>query len=659
MSAALHSFYSRAFADSAVAMALIDASSLEVRFSNDAFLRFFKDMQVVFGRNVFVELQALSSGLRDCLHDDVRVTCECPQTHARFEFTPVGTSAEDQSIVQCIVTPQAEPTHPRPSDDEVAMELTKVDEGYRRILDHFPQNVWLCTVKGELFWTNRTSNLFTYNKGEFYDAENTRYIAKIHPDDLTGAGIALSRAMNAGRMDAPYRYRLRDHNGEYHWFQFNMAPVLDEQGVTRYWVGTSIDIAAFQKGEMLAEARIAELKQRCEALEEQVLESRQELAKQQKMELVAHLAGGVAHDLNNLLHVMGINIELMQAQPAVAAARPQLRMLEDCIRRAGRLSTQLAGFSGRLPQNATTLEPAALVGNMRELLSRTVGAQMRFSIVVEEGVHRVLADKSYLENALINMAINAREAMGGEGTVRLQVADSHGVGNDGSTADYVMFRVEDEGAGIAPELRERIFDPFFTTKPAGEAAGLGLTMVRSFVESSGGHIEVDSVPGGGTRIALHLPRSSLVPEPAADVQYTPATGGGCILLVEDDEPVREAMHHILSQLGYDIIPSFSVDHAVKLLEGGMRPDLIISDIRMPGRMTINDLIDMVESKVRIPVIFATGYSADVVVREGLIEGRYPVLFKPFSASDIATKVRDALARARDAAHCAAAARPAA
>lgn len=524
-----------------------------------------------------------------------------------------------------------------------ARAIADVNESYRRILDHLPLNVWLCTVKGELFWTNRTSNLFTYGKAEFYDSDNTRYINKVHPEDLTAAGVALAKAMASGYMDTPQRYRLRDHLGVYHWFQFTMSPVLDANGDPGYWVGTSVNIQAIHEAELLAQARIAHLQARVDANENRLQESQRLVAKQHKMELVAHLAGGVAHDLNNLLHVMGINIELMQPHAQQEALRPHLRVLERCIEKAGRLSTQLAGFSGRLPQNASAQQPRQLVADIRELLVNAVGAEVDFDVVIGDGLHPVLVDKSYLENALINLAINARDAMGGRGTVRLHVANSVSVHGDGSQRDYVMFRIEDEGVGIPAELRERIFDPFFTTKPVGKGSGLGLTMVRTFVESSGGYIEITSEHGYGAQVAFYLPRSEHVVELVDAGDRSLHNGAGCILLVEDDESVRESMSAILTELGYDTVPSFSVDHAVKLLEGGMRPDLVVSDIRMPGKLTINELIAVVEQTRQIPIIFATGYSADVVVKEGLIQEKYPVLFKPFSVAEISARIRKALA----------------
>ncbi len=205
-----------------------------------------------------------------------------------------------------------------------------------------------------------------------------------------------------------------------------------------------------------------------------------------------------------------------------------------------------------------------------------------------------------------------------------------------------MFEVEDSGAGMAPELQARVFDPFFSTKGSGKGNGLGLTMVKTFVENSGGHVSIESTPGVGTRVAMYLPVSAVPVDDAMEVNAAIVMGSGRILLVEDDDSVRDAMNRILNQLGYDTIPSFSSDHAVTLLQGGMKPDLIISDIRMPGRLNVHDLIAAVEAGSRTPIIFATGYSADVVIREGLVNDRYPVLFKPFSAAEISARIQSAL-----------------
>ncbi len=646
MSQQLLSSYARMFATSNVALAVIDGTTLEIVFSNDAFLRFFKEMQLISGRSMLHEFEPLSDALSTTLASSELVVHEWPHANARLEFSAAHAGAQgdadDHRLVQCVVLPL--PSHGTALDvASPAPPAPLASEAYRRILDHFPHNVWLCTVSGELFWTNRTSNLFTYGRAEFHDPDSSAYITKIHPDDLTGAGVALSKAMQAGHMETPYRYRLRDHAGNYHWFQFTMAPVLDWHGEPTYWVGTSINIQHIHDAEQQALAELKALQRRCESNESRLISSERLVAQQHKMELVAHLAGGVAHDLNNLLHVMGINIELMQPLVQQEALQRHMRILEGCIKKAGRLSTQLAGFSGRLPQNAVALDPAVLVEDIRELLSRAVGAEIELCIVIEGQPHAVLADKSYLENALINLAINARDAMDGRGSVTLRVANQVEAGADGQQRDHVVFSLQDEGSGMSAAVRERIFDPFFTTKAPDKGTGLGLPMVRTFVENSGGHITVESVEGQGSCVSIHLPRTEQAPEAAVIAQPSPHTmGQGRILLVEDDRNVRDAMNHILTRLGYDTIPSFSFDHAVKLLEGGMRPDLIVSDVRMPGRMSINDLIGMVETVVPVPLIFVTGYSAEVVVKEGLIHDKYPVLFKPFSAQEISARIRDML-----------------
>ncbi len=645
MSEQVLSSYARMFGTSSVALAVIDGVTLEIVFSNNAFLRFFKDMQVISGSTMLHEFAPLNEALTRSLAGQELVVHDWPHANARLEFSAVHDGAEADArrgLVQCVVLPlQSQDLTLDAASPAPAAAL--VADSYRRILDHFPHNVWLCTVNGELFWTNRTSNLFTYGCDEFHDPDSSAYIAKVHPDDLTGAGVALSKAMQTGRMEAPYRYRLRDHTGEYLWFQFTMAPVYGADGAPVYWVGSSVNIQHIHDAEQKALAELKALERRCESNESRLLTSERLMAQQHKMELVAHLAGGVAHDLNNLLHVMGINIELMQPLVQEEALQRHVRILEGCIKKAGRLSTQLAGFSGRLPQNALTLDPAQLLEDIRELLGRAVGAEIELRIVIEGVPHPVLADKSYLENALINLAINARDAMEGRGVVTLRVANQLEAGADGQQREHVVFSLQDEGSGMSADVREHIFDPFFTTKASDKGSGLGLPMVRTFVESSGGHITIESVEGQGTCVSIHLPRSEQALEAAVGAAPSPqASDAGRILLVEDDRTVREAMNHILTRLGYDTIPSFSFDHAVKLLEGGMRPDLIISDVRMPGKNSINDLIRMVETVVPVPLIFVTGYSADVVVKEGLIQDKYPVLFKPFSAQQISAKIREVL-----------------
>ena len=317
--------------------------------------------------------------------------------------------------------------------------------------------------------------------------------------------------------------------------------------------------------------------------------------------------------------------------------------MRESIRKAARLSSQLAGFSGRAPQSLSAVAPCQLLADIEDLLRKAVGAEVDFRIDIAADAGNVMLDKTYLENALINLAINARDAVDGRGSVTIQVKNETVV-RDGETAVYVAFHVTDNGSGMSEPVQARIFEPFYTTKALGSGTGLGLPMVKNFVDNSHGFIRVQSYLGQGSTISLYFPVSQEAVQPQQE--FVPEVQGGheTVLVVEDEPSVRDAVTSVLSSQGYHVVSAVNPEHAILLMNSGLKMDLIISDVKMPGKLSVTDLIAHVEATAPgLPIIFATGYSAEIVIKEGLIGGRYPVLFKPFSVEELGLKVRAALA----------------
>lgn len=626
-------------ADSMIATCIIDPGNLTVLYANAAFERFVKSFHVSSGKNLLVEFEALRESIVQCMQSWQLTVLDVPEAQHRMELTPVavqGVDMQSRSAVRCVAVPS-----PDKATNGNALPIFQ-HEAFKRVLDFFPHNIWLCHTSGEVFWTNHTSNLFTYNEVEVNDLENTRWVSKIHPDDLERASLTFSKAMMTLKLE-PFRYRLRKHTGEYFWFLSTAAPVYGDVGKILYWVGTSINIDTFVQQEQALQAQIDQLY--LQSVEEKKLLSgaQQLAASAQKMELVSHLAGGVAHDLNNMLFVMRMNMDSLARKTDASLSGP-ITAVRDCIKRAARLSTQMAGFSGRMPQSVSVLDPVVLAKDVHGLLLQAVGAEAQLLMEVAEDVHTVRLDRMYLENALINLAINARDASDGRGNVRLQIANQS-LERNGLVEDYVLFRVSDEGTGMPDEVLARIWEPFFTTKKSGRGTGLGLPMVKNFVDSSRGFVDVQSAPGKGTMVSMYFPRSGVRAEEMPQAIESTIGGTETVLLVEDDVAVRETLAEVLSSLGYNTITSFNPEHAMVFINSGVKIDLIISDVKMPGNKTVLDLIALLESTSRTPIIFATGYSAEIAVREGLIEGKYPVLFKPFALHEMACKLREVLDRA--------------
>lgn len=614
---------------SLLAIAVLDLKTFTVVYSNASFLRQQKGHALVSGMELFRE-PLLREAAHQCWQQQSMVWTALPGSLLRIELAPLGPENSGQHYLQCLLLPIQPPAAADlpPEDNRQVPVPAGMSPAYARIIDHLPHNTWRCTAQGEVFWTNRTSNRFTYGTDEMHDASNTRYISKVHPDDLTGAGIALSRAMQGDPPERPARYRLRDHQGIFRWHEFSVAPVQGDDGQVIYWVGSSVNIEH-------TVAEHAALQAQLQCAHEELEQQRQYTAIEQKMALVNHLSGGIAHDLNNLLQVVvGCTEMALLARPA-PAVESKLRLIADCTNRAGRMSSQLASFSGRLPQNARVLDTPAALHECAQLLQRAVGAEIAFEARIAGDLHPVLADRSQLENALINLAINARDAVAGRGHVVFEACNTTATDADGKPQAYVRLSLTDDGIGMDTALQQNVFEPFFTTKLDGAGTGLGLSMVRRFIDASQGKIHLQSTPGKGTRISLLLPRSVQQAVPDESRSHALPSLQLKVLLIEDDEQVRQAIHLLLVRLECDVIPSFNIDHALALLKGGLRPQAIISDIRMPGRNTIRELAAWVRENGDIPLLFATGYSHDVAVAEGLVEGKYPVLFKPFPLDELA------------------------
>lgn len=630
---------------SRLAVSVLDADSFELFYANDAFQHYYRARLLTNSKHLLRDA-LIQQAIKQCHENHQTLSITPLGSQLCFEFSPFNAATAIPRLVQCILLPR-DMEMPQPQRDDLPHDLLLA---LARIIDHFPHNIWLYSIKGEVLWTNNTSNRFTIGTNgarHIVDLANTRHITNVHPDDLTEAAVAMSQVINGTPMQQPKRYRLRNHTGQYCWFEFSMSPVHDDAGQVLYWVGTSINIEHIVALEQEHEQQLQLLQQQLRSANDELHSHHQRNLNAEKMALINHLSGGVAHDLNNLLQVMRTCTELAMLKRPEASVETKLKLIADCIERASRLSSQLASFTGRTPQNARQLDTSEVLRECMLLLKRAVGAEADFKADIPDGLHPVLADRAHLENALINLAINARDAVDGRGQIRFAARNIEHAEPDGQICEAVQLCLRDDGSGIDESLREQVFEPFFTTKPEGKGTGLGLAMVKRFVQSSHGSIELSSRPEQGTNVSIVLPRSRQQAETASHNTPVPASLQARVLLVEDDEPVRLAIHALLSQLGCTVIPSFNIDHALGLLDSGLCPEAIVSDIRMPGSHTARDLIARIEQRPDIALLFATGYSADVAVAEGLIDGRWPVLFKPFDLHGLAAALRQILPQAAD------------
>jgi signal transduction histidine kinase/CheY-like chemotaxis protein len=380
------------------------------------------------------------------------------------------------------------------------------------------------------------------------------------------------------------------------------------------------------------------------------------LRQAQKMEAIGQLTGGVAHDFNNLLQVILGNLERLAPRLRGTGADDELRRLIDAASRAAAraatLTQRLLAFSRRQPLMPTSLDVNRLVVGMSELISRTLGEAIRTETLLSGNVWRVSADENQLESALLNLAVNARDAMpsGGRLTVETRnvtLDEAYAGSQDGvQPGDYVQIAVTDTGTGMTKDVVERAFDPFFTTKGIGQGTGLGLSQVYGFVRQSGGHVRIYSEPGHGTTVKLYLPRQPAMLARESTAMPAPVPRGvstETILVVEDEPDVRVFARDTLRGLGYGVREAGDGKAALDIIEHEPDVRLVLTDIGLPGGLDGRALADEVRRRrPELKVLFTTGYAHDATMRNVRPGTAVELLSKPFNAAELARMVRTAL-----------------
>jgi PAS domain S-box-containing protein len=499
-----------------------------------------------------------------------------------------------------------------------------------------------------------------------FELVNRAYTALIGHRDVTGQPVreALPDVEGQGffeLLDEVYRsgkpflgtgiqvelQRTQDARPETLYLDFIYQPVFDGQGqVTGIFV-QGHDVTAQKRTRDELERYRNHLEELVLARTEALEKSEAALLQAQKMEAVGRLTGGVAHDFNNVLQVIGANLQLIRGMGADPALAQRAQAALDAVERGAKLASQLLAFARRQPLRPVVLDPGARLRRLEELLRRSLGETVRLRLEIDEAVSPVEADIHQLENAVLNLAINARDAMPRGGTLVLRVRDVEVAAEaaardpDVPPGEYVRIDVADTGQGMHPEVRARAFEPFFTTKGEGRGTGLGLSMVYGFVKQSGGHVHIDSEYGRGTTVSIYLARSAGVPEAEAPRSGGAQRGRGeHVLVVEDDAAVRDSTVATLRGLGYAVSQAADAQAALAMLEGGLRPDLLFTDVIMPGPVHSTELAARARALVPgIAVLFASGYTEDALTHEGRLDPGVELLGKPYLHDALAARLR--------------------
>jgi signal transduction histidine kinase/ActR/RegA family two-component response regulator len=400
----------------------------------------------------------------------------------------------------------------------------------------------------------------------------------------------------------------------------------------------------------LAETLEARVEERTHAL----MEMEASLRQAQKMEAVGQLTGGIAHDFNNMLTGIIGSLDMMKRRIASGRTADLDRFMDAAstsAQRAAALTHRLLAFSRRQSLESRPIDVNELVDGMHDLLSRTMSERVSVAVALAPDLPKARADSNQLENALLNLAINARDAMpdGGQLTIETGVAvlDEAYAGRqpDLKPGQYVMLAVSDTGVGMPKSVLEKVFDPFFTTKPAGQGTGLGLSKIYGIARQTGGHIRIHSNPGQGTSVKLYLPLAEEEAVPlGADERAAPHGDGQTVLVVEDDPSVRILVLEVLSELGYRSIEAPDARVAIPILQSAQPIDLLISDVGLPG-MNGRQLADIArEARPGLRVLFVTGYAENATERAGFLAEGMDMMTKPFALEKLALKIADIMAQ---------------
>jgi signal transduction histidine kinase/ActR/RegA family two-component response regulator len=419
--------------------------------------------------------------------------------------------------------------------------------------------------------------------------------------------------------------------------QFELHSLLEEQERA---ASVLEDIVA----ERTKELQVANTELRTQMAERARIE--ESLRQAQKMEAIGLLTGGVAHDFNNLLMVITGGLEMLDRQRDPSRRQMLIDGMRQAAQRGAALTRQLLAFSRRQPLESKAVDLARRIGGMRDLLDRTLMGDSHLELQFPDGLWPVQLDPAELELAVLNLAVNARDAMPKGGTIVIRAENVQGLDRDDLKGDFVRLSVADCGTGMSPEVKEHVFEPFFTTKEVGKGSGLGLAQVYGFVTQSGGAVSIESELGRGTTVVLYVPRTLQNPALATDnVANVPAPlrvrgSAGSVLLVEDNDDVAELVSEMLDELGYEVMRAASAQAALESLSKASGIDVVFSDIMMPGDMDGVDLASKIRAtKPKLPVLLTSGYSQTAGRAES--EG-FRVLPKPYHLPELADALDTAI-----------------
>jgi PAS domain S-box-containing protein len=528
--------------------------------------------------------------------------------------------------------------------------LLESEAQFRAFAEAMPSHVWACRPDGHLGWCNQ--RVYAYTGAPAGSTTAVAWSEIVHPDDLEAALETWRESLASGEIYET-EFRIRRHDSIYRWFLVRAEPVRKDDGSIVNWVGTNTDIE-HRRAQAAELANLnATLEQQVESRTAELMAAEEALRHSQKMEAVGQLTGGLAHDFNNLLAGISGSLSMMStrlAQGRIGELERYITAASGASKRAAGLTQRLLAFSRRQTLDPKPINLNNLINGMLDLINRSVGPEIEVETAGAAGLWNTSVDASQLENALLNLCINARDAMPNGGKLTIETSnrwmdDRTAMPRDLTPGQYVSLCVSDTGTGMAPEVVARAFDPFYTTKPIGQGTGLGLSMVYGFAGQSGGSARIYSELGKGTMICLYIPRHLGEAEesecPEETFEQPRSTGGETVLLVDDEPLIRMVAAEQLEELGYNVLEAGDAASALKILTTERPIGLLITDVGLPGGMNGRQLADAARAaRPDLKVLFITGYAENAVLNHGHLEQGMQVMTKPFDMDIFAKRVKD-------------------
>jgi PAS domain S-box-containing protein len=528
--------------------------------------------------------------------------------------------------------------------------LKESEERFRALANNIPQLAWMANAEGWIFWYNQ----------RWYDYTGTTPAAMegwgwqaVHDPEVLPEVLQQWRAALESGTPFEMTFPLRSADGTFRPFLTRVSPLRDETGRIARWFGTNTDVTEqrqIEKALRASEERLQRLNETLEArVREEVAErerAQKELLQVQKLEAIGQLTGGIAHDFNNLLTAIIGNLEVLKAGPNTQKARRHIEAATRSAERGASLTQQLLAYARKQYLVSRAVDLNQLILNLDELLNRSLGGLIQVDMRLADGLWHTDSDPTQLEMAILNLAINARDAMPFGGSLCIETKNAASddlLPADLPPGDYVYLQISDTGEGMTAEVLSKAMDPFFTTKDIGKGSGLGLSQVYGVVKQCGGTIRLESAPGRGTTVRIWLPRTHQVPvQVRRDESGVGSSGRGANVLVVDDDPdVRSITVEMLRDAGYALEEAESAERALDLLDRGLPVDVALVDYAMPRISGTQFVRAARERRPDLPVIYITGYAEPIGAAQ---ESNAIILRKPYRTSDLLRAVETTVER---------------